>query len=83
MTLPILSNLPGLRSNAQYEYLLKQYLLSGRTKKYLLDMYIAATDAMIDNTLYLSPTRNLLYVTDVYTWNCASLSRPTIERNKG
>ncbi|KZW03122.1 seven-hairpin glycosidase [Exidia glandulosa HHB12029] len=55
----------GALSDSAYEYLLKQYLLSGRTEKYLLDMYIKATDAMLEHTLYLSPTRNLLYVTDI------------------
>jgi len=59
----------GALSDSAYEYLLKQYLLSGRTEKYLLDMYIKATDAMIENTLYLSPTRQMLYVTDVNVWN--------------
>ncbi|KAH7103528.1 seven-hairpin glycosidase [Auriculariales sp. MPI-PUGE-AT-0066] len=59
----------GALSDSAYEYILKQYLLSNRSEKYLLDMYIAATDAMIENTLYLSPTRELLYVTDVNTWS--------------
>ncbi|EJD49376.1 seven-hairpin glycosidase [Auricularia subglabra TFB-10046 SS5] len=55
----------GALSDSAYEYLLKQYLLSGRSEKYLLDMYIKATDAMLEHTLYLSPSRNLLYVTDI------------------
>ena len=71
-----------LSTTPQYEYLLKQYLLSGRTEKYLLEMYIAATDAMIDNTLYLSPTRNLLYVTDVSTWKRTSFSLPVCRLSK-
>ena len=37
-------------------------------------MLIAATDAMINDTLYLIPTRNLLYITDVNSRKVAPYS---------
>ncbi|KAH7103529.1 seven-hairpin glycosidase [Auriculariales sp. MPI-PUGE-AT-0066] len=58
----------GGRTNSAYDYLLKQYILSGRTEKYLLKMYIEAMDSIIENMLYLSPNRELLYVTGLETW---------------
>lgn len=66
----------------QYEYLLKQYLMSNHTEKRLLKLckepllklvycsiLICTQDkssinAAIDNLVYLSPKRQLLYVTD-------------------
>ncbi|KAF8967710.1 glycoside hydrolase family 47 protein [Flammula alnicola] len=54
----------GAQADSAHEYLLKLYLLSGKTDKASLEMYIRTTTHIINNLLYLSPTRNLLYVTD-------------------
>ncbi|PVG03578.1 seven-hairpin glycosidase [Serendipita vermifera] len=62
----------GAMGDSAYEYLLKQYLLSGRTETRLLDMYMKAMDGIIEHLLYLSPDRNLLYVTDLGTWGTPS-----------
>ncbi|KAG8784506.1 hypothetical protein FRC15_003175 [Serendipita sp. 397] len=58
----------GAMGDSAYEYLLKQYLLSGRTEKRLLNMYLDAMDGIINNMMYLSTRRNLLYVTDLGQW---------------
>ncbi|KAL0067240.1 hypothetical protein AAF712_005810 [Marasmius tenuissimus] len=54
----------GAQADSAHEYLLKLYLLSGKTDKVNLEMYLRATTHLITNLLYLSPNRNLLYVTD-------------------
>jgi hypothetical protein len=77
--------------DSAYEYLLKQYLLTGRTETRLLDMCMSpflilsnrkvmlirrldmkAMDGIINRLLYLSPDRNLLYVTDLGNWGTPS-----------
>ncbi|KAF8909304.1 glycoside hydrolase family 47 protein [Gymnopilus junonius] len=62
----------GAQADSAHEYLLKLYLLTGKTDRKSLEMYIQATTHIITDLLYLSPTRNLLYVTDSST--------PTFER---
>lgn len=52
-------------ADSAYEYLLKGYLLSGRTEPHLLQMYLASMRDAISRLVYISKTRNLLYVTDV------------------
>ncbi|KAF9480536.1 glycoside hydrolase family 47 protein [Pholiota conissans] len=54
----------GAQADSAHEYLLKLYLLTGKKDKRSLEMYIRATTHIINNLLYLSPTRHLLYVTD-------------------
>ncbi|KDQ51033.1 glycoside hydrolase family 47 protein [Jaapia argillacea MUCL 33604] len=54
----------GAAADSAHEYLLKQYLLSGKTDKASLEMYLRTTTRIITSLLYLSPTRHLLYVTD-------------------
>ncbi|RDB23578.1 Mannosyl-oligosaccharide 1,2-alpha-mannosidase MNS3 [Hypsizygus marmoreus] len=54
----------GAQADSAHEYLLKQYLLTAKTDKASLVMYLRATTHIISNLLYLSPTRHLLYVTD-------------------
>ncbi|KAF9269065.1 glycoside hydrolase family 47 protein [Marasmius fiardii PR-910] len=54
----------GAQADSAHEYLLKLYLLSAKTDKANLEMYIRMTTHLITNLLYLSPTRHLLYVTD-------------------
>ncbi|KAJ7210456.1 glycoside hydrolase family 47 protein [Mycena pura] len=53
----------GLADSA-HEYFLKQYLLTGKTDKRSLEIYIRTTTHIISNLLYVSPTRRLLYATD-------------------
>ncbi|KIJ59220.1 glycoside hydrolase family 47 protein [Hydnomerulius pinastri MD-312] len=54
----------GAYADSAYEYLLKQYLLSSQSEPKALEMYLKAAKGIIENLFYLSPTRNLLYVTD-------------------
>ncbi|KAF8661347.1 hypothetical protein AX16_001442 [Volvariella volvacea WC 439] len=54
----------GGQADSAHEYLLKQYLLTAQTDKASLEMYIRFTTFVINNLLFLSPTRHLLYVTD-------------------
>ncbi|TDL23978.1 seven-hairpin glycosidase [Rickenella mellea] len=56
----------GAMADSGYEYLLKQYLLTSQTDKDSLEMYVTQANLIIENLLYLSPKRNLLYVTDVW-----------------
>ncbi|KAF8622486.1 hypothetical protein AX15_006976, partial [Amanita polypyramis BW_CC] len=53
----------GAPVDSGYEYLLKQYLLFGDTKA--RDQYIKSANGIVDNLLYLSPKRSLLYATDL------------------
>ncbi|KAF7308236.1 alpha-1,2-Mannosidase [Mycena chlorophos] len=55
----------GGQADSAHEYLLKQYLLSGRTDKKSLEMYIRTTTHIITHLLYLSPNRHLLYVSEI------------------
>ncbi|KAF5371378.1 hypothetical protein D9615_009662 [Tricholomella constricta] len=50
----------GASADSGYEYLLKQYLLNGDTKA--LTQYIKSMDGILDKLLYITPTRELLYV---------------------
>ncbi|KAF9218503.1 seven-hairpin glycosidase [Gyrodon lividus] len=54
----------GAYADSAYEYLLKQYLLTSQSEPKALGMYLNAAKGIIENLFYLSPTRNLLYVTD-------------------
>ncbi|KAG8892183.1 hypothetical protein FRC01_014301 [Tulasnella sp. 417] len=55
----------GSGGDSAYEYLLKQYLLSGKTEPQMLEMYLSSMRGAITNLLYVSKQRNLLYVTDI------------------
>ncbi|KII87475.1 glycoside hydrolase family 47 protein [Plicaturopsis crispa FD-325 SS-3] len=78
---PTMWNMDGTPKNTQFsvgafadsahEYLLKQWLLTGKSEPKAREMYISAASAIIEHLLYISPTRNLLYVTD------ASNGRPS------
>ncbi|KAF9054465.1 glycoside hydrolase family 47 protein [Panaeolus papilionaceus] len=57
----------GAQADSAHEYLLKLYLLTGKTDKDSLELYLRATTRIITDLLYLSPTRHLLYVTDKWT----------------
>ncbi|ETW78797.1 glycoside hydrolase family 47 protein [Heterobasidion irregulare TC 32-1] len=54
----------GAFADSAYEYMLKQYLLTGRTDIKARDLYINSANAIISTLIYLDPTRGLLYVTD-------------------
>ncbi|KAH7914600.1 glycoside hydrolase family 47 protein [Hygrophoropsis aurantiaca] len=55
----------GAFADSAYEYLLKQYLLTAQSEPKAREMYIKAASGIIDNLLFLSPNRKLLYVTDI------------------
>ncbi|KAI9453038.1 seven-hairpin glycosidase [Lactarius psammicola] len=54
----------GAGTDSAYEYMLKQWLLTGRTDTKARDLYLRSVNAILDHLTYLSPSRNLLYVTD-------------------
>ncbi|KAI9444515.1 seven-hairpin glycosidase [Lactarius indigo] len=54
----------GASADSAYEYMLKQWLLTGRTDTKARDLYIRSVDAILDHLTYLTPNRSLLYVTD-------------------
>ncbi|KAH9059107.1 seven-hairpin glycosidase [Lactarius vividus] len=54
----------GSSADSAYEYMLKQWLLTGRTDTKARDLYIRSVDAILDHLTYLTPNRSLLYVTD-------------------
>ncbi|CAA7263605.1 unnamed protein product [Cyclocybe aegerita] len=53
----------GATADSGYEYLLKQWLLSGDTKA--RDQYIKSATGIINKLLYLTPNRELMYVGDL------------------
>ncbi|KAG5636779.1 hypothetical protein H0H81_006893 [Sphagnurus paluster] len=54
----------GAQADSAHEYLLKQYLMTAKSDKASLKMYIRATTHIITKLLYMTPNRHLLYVTD-------------------
>jgi len=54
----------GAFADSAHEYLLKQWLLSGQSETKSRDLYVKSANAIIDNLLYVTPKRNLLFVTD-------------------
>ncbi|KAF9453575.1 glycoside hydrolase family 47 protein [Macrolepiota fuliginosa MF-IS2] len=54
----------GAYADSAHEYLLKQYLLTARSEPQILELYLNSINAVINNLLYITPTRHLLYVTD-------------------
>ncbi|KAG9016585.1 hypothetical protein FRB90_002919 [Tulasnella sp. 427] len=48
-----------------YEYIIKAFLQGDKTEPKLRDMFIKVVQGIIQNLLYISPARHLLYVTDV------------------
>ncbi|TFK51900.1 glycoside hydrolase family 47 protein [Heliocybe sulcata] len=57
----------GAAADSAHEYLLKQYLMEARHDKASLELYLRTTNYVITNLLYLSPSRHLLYVTDLHS----------------
>lgn len=56
----------GAFADSAHEYFLKQWLLSNRTETKAKDLYLKAAHGIIKHLLYLTPKRNLLYVTDTF-----------------
>ncbi|KAJ3560592.1 hypothetical protein NP233_g10736 [Leucocoprinus birnbaumii] len=54
----------GAFADSAHEYLLKQYLLTARSEPQILELYLNSTNGVINNLLYITPNRHLLYVTD-------------------
>ncbi|KAH9967562.1 seven-hairpin glycosidase [Russula dissimulans] len=53
----------GALADSGYEYMLKQWLLSGRTDTQARDLYMRSANAILDHLTYITPKRNLLYAT--------------------
>ncbi|XP_050425753.1 endoplasmic reticulum mannosyl-oligosaccharide 1,2-alpha-mannosidase [Adelges cooleyi] len=52
----------GARGDSYYEYLLKQWIQTGKSIDYLKDDYIQAIDGIITKLVRTSPQRNLTYI---------------------
>ncbi|EIW79097.1 glycoside hydrolase family 47 protein [Coniophora puteana RWD-64-598 SS2] len=59
---------PGGAADSAHEYTLKQFLLTGKTDKANLEMYLRATMYIMGELMFISPKRHLLYATDVYQY---------------
>ncbi|GBE87562.1 Mannosyl-oligosaccharide 1,2-alpha-mannosidase [Sparassis crispa] len=55
----------GAFADSAHEYLLKQWLLTSKSEPRARDLYIRAATSIIEHLLYITPNRNLLYVTDM------------------
>ncbi|KAH9967535.1 glycoside hydrolase [Russula dissimulans] len=53
----------GALADSAYEYMLKQWLLTGRTDTKARDLYLRSVNAILDHLTYITPIRKLLYVT--------------------
>ncbi|KAI9453039.1 seven-hairpin glycosidase [Lactarius psammicola] len=54
----------GGTADSAYEYMLKQWLLTSRTDTKARDLYLRSVNVILDRLTYLTPSRNLLYITD-------------------
>ncbi|KAI0630670.1 seven-hairpin glycosidase [Trametes polyzona] len=54
----------GAFADSAHEYLLKQWLLTAQSESKARDLYLRDVDAILSNLLYITPNRELLYVTD-------------------
>ncbi|KAI0046504.1 glycoside hydrolase family 47 protein [Auriscalpium vulgare] len=57
----------GAFADSAYEYMLKQWLLTGRSDTQARNLYVRSANAIISHLLFLTPNRRLLYVTDLST----------------
>lgn len=55
----------GAFADSAHEYLLKQWLLTGQSESKPRSLYMKSASAIINHLLYLTPNRQLLYVTDI------------------
>ncbi|KAI0083757.1 seven-hairpin glycosidase [Irpex rosettiformis] len=56
----------GGAADSAHEYLLKLYLLTGKSDTESLKLYIQTANTILSTLLYVSSPRGLLYVTDVF-----------------
>ncbi|TRM62777.1 glycoside hydrolase [Schizophyllum amplum] len=54
----------GSAADSGYEYLLKQWLLTGQSEPKIRDLYVQSANAILAELTFITPTRQLLYVTD-------------------
>ncbi|KAI0630700.1 seven-hairpin glycosidase [Trametes polyzona] len=54
----------GAAADSGHEYLLKQYLLTGKTDVENLEMYLLSMNEVLTRLLYISPNREMVYVTE-------------------
>lgn len=54
----------GAFADSAHEYLLKQWLLTSRSETKAMNLYLKAASGILNHLLYLTPNRQLLYVTD-------------------
>lgn len=57
----------GARGDSYYEYLLKQWIQTGKTVDYLRDDYLEAVDGMEKLLMRRTPRNNLLYLGELLT----------------
>ncbi|KAI0035311.1 glycoside hydrolase [Vararia minispora EC-137] len=51
----------GAMADSGHEYILKQYLLTDKTDKTLLEMYLRLTTHIMTRLMWITPTRNILF----------------------
>ncbi|KAJ3798934.1 glycoside hydrolase family 47 protein [Lentinula aff. detonsa] len=54
----------GAFADSAHEYLLKQWLMTSRSETKIKDLYLNVSKSIIENLLYVTPSREMLYVTD-------------------
>ncbi|KAF5377756.1 hypothetical protein D9757_008068 [Collybiopsis confluens] len=54
----------GAFADSAHEYLLKQWLMTSRSETKIKDLYLKASKSIIEHLLYITPNREILYVTD-------------------
>ncbi|KIK61668.1 glycoside hydrolase family 47 protein [Collybiopsis luxurians FD-317 M1] len=54
----------GAFADSAHEYLLKQWLMTSRSETKIKDLYLRASKSIIEHLLYVTPDRDILYVTD-------------------
>ncbi|KAJ4474597.1 glycoside hydrolase family 47 protein [Lentinula edodes] len=54
----------GAFADSAHEYLLKQWLMTSRSETKIKDLYLNASKSIIEHLLYITPNREMLYVTD-------------------
>ncbi|KAJ7746460.1 glycoside hydrolase family 47 protein [Mycena maculata] len=52
-------------ADSAYEYLLKQWLMTGQKEPKMRDLYIRSANAILEQLLYIGSHRDLLYVTEL------------------
>ncbi|KAL1725794.1 glycoside hydrolase family 47 protein [Schizophyllum commune] len=55
----------GAFADSAHEYLLKQWLLTGQSEPKARDLYLRSMRAIFEHVTFVSPKREMLYVTDI------------------